>query len=160
MKSNEPKTLKIRGNALTKELECLAPGDLICVDWTDASIGKSLGSGLAVDIPVKSWGVFVGALGQKTKHIILAQNNFLYSDGVYDVDYTAVPIAWTNTVTIIAKEHLKPKVARDLLNSFMIKRGHGRRRGLRRISSSFLAGKRLGNTLMMQRISNHVGLIR
>jgi hypothetical protein len=63
---------------MMKQLESLSPGDLICVDWYDASIGKSLGSGVDVDVPVKSWGIFVGLLGQKNKHIILAQNDFLY----------------------------------------------------------------------------------
>ena len=110
---------------LKRELESLSPGDLICVDWFDASIGKSLGIGADVDVPVKSWGVFVGALGQKSKHIILAQNDFLYSDGVYDIDYTAVPVSWTCSIQIIVKNHVNPETAKQLLNSFLV---GGRRR--------------------------------
>jgi hypothetical protein len=101
-------------------LDSLCPGDLICVDWYDASIGKSLGSGVDVDVPVKSWGVFVGVLGHKNKHIILAQNDFLYSDGVYDIDYTAVPVSWTVNVQVIVKNHLNSDTAKRLLSSFLM----------------------------------------
>jgi hypothetical protein len=102
------------------EIKKLNPGDLCCVDWYDASIGKSLGSGIAVDVPVRSWGIFVGALGQKRKHIILVQNNFLYSDGVYDTDYTAVPVAWTIGITVIVKNHVPHDQVNQLLNSFLM----------------------------------------
>jgi hypothetical protein len=111
------------------EIRKLGPGDLCCVDWYDASIGQSLGSGMAVDVPVKSWGIFVGALGQKRKHIILAQNNFAYTDGVYDIDYTAVPIAWTISITVIVKNHISPDQAKHLLNSFLM----GGRRTTRKV---------------------------
>jgi hypothetical protein len=48
---------------LKKQLESLSVGDLICVDWCDASCGESLDSGVDVDVPVKSWGLFVGTMG-------------------------------------------------------------------------------------------------
>ena len=105
---------------MMKQLESLSPGDLICVDWYDASIGKSLGSGVDVDVPVKSWGVFVGLLGQKNKHIILAQNDFLYSDGVYDIDYTAVPVTWTCSIQVIVKNHVNRETVKRLLSSFLM----------------------------------------
>ena len=55
------------------QIKGLVAGDLICVEWYDASIGKSLSNGLSgIDVPVKSWGVFIGILGQKNKRIILA----------------------------------------------------------------------------------------
>jgi hypothetical protein len=87
----------------------------------DASIGKSLSGGLnGIDVPVTSWGIFIGLLGQKNKHIILAQNNFRYADGLYDIDYTAVPASWATNITIIAKNHIPPENAKQLLNSFLI----------------------------------------
>jgi hypothetical protein len=95
-------------------------GDLVRVDWFDASIGKSLSGGLGgIDVPVCSWGVFVGVLGEKNKHIILAQNSFRYSDNLYDIDYTAVPTTWTVNITVIIKNHIKPEEATNLLNSFL-----------------------------------------
>jgi hypothetical protein len=124
-----------RNTSLKKQLEALSPGDLICVDWYDASIGKSLGSGLAVDVPVKSWGVFVGALGQKSKHIILAQNNFLYSDGVYDIDYTAIPLAWTINIMAVARNHVEPETAKQLLNSFLMGGKRTKRKAQQRVTN-------------------------
>ncbi len=55
-----------------KLLENVKSGDLISVDWCDASVGKSSGSGMAIDVPVKSWGIFVGLISDKviaTKHL-------------------------------------------------------------------------------------------
>jgi hypothetical protein len=68
---------------VVKQVKGLTLGDLVKVEWYDASIGKSLSGGLnGIDVPVTSWGIFIGLLGQKNKHIILAQNNFRYADGL------------------------------------------------------------------------------
>jgi len=129
------KMKKAKETNLKKLLDQCQPGDLLCVDWYDASIGKSLGSGLAIDVPVKSWGVFVGALGVKSKHIILAQNNFHYADGVYDVDYTAVPVAWTVNIQILLKEHVQVDEAKHLLNSFLVGGRRTKRKAQMRVAN-------------------------
>jgi len=104
-----------------KQVKGLSLGDLVRVDWFDASIGKSLSGGLgSIDVLVSSWGIFIGVLGEKNKHIILAQNNFRYADGIYDIDYTAVPVAWTASITAIIKSHVPPDEAKQLLNSFLV----------------------------------------
>ncbi len=104
-----------------KDIRNVTPGDLIFVSWTDASIGKSLSGGLVgIDIRVSSWGLFIGLLGEKSKHIILAQNNFRYADGLYDIDYTAIPLSWTVNVKVVEKQHVKPEEAKQLLNSFLM----------------------------------------
>jgi len=96
------------------------------VSWFDASIGKSLSGGLAgIDVPVSSWGVFIGVLGERNRHIILAQNNFRYANGLYDIDYTAVPLSWAVEVRVIEKQHVGVEEAKNLLNSFLM---GGRRR--------------------------------
>ncbi|MEM3579407.1 MAG: hypothetical protein QXL54_04215 [Candidatus Bathyarchaeia archaeon] len=106
---------------VSKQVKGLSLGDLVCVEWFDASIGKSLSGGLnGIDVPVTSWGVFLGVLGAKNKHIILAQNSFRYADGVHDIDYTAVPTTWTANITIIAKAHVPHETVEQLLNSFLI----------------------------------------
>jgi hypothetical protein len=111
-------------------LKTLKLGDLLRVEWFDASIGKSLGGGLGgIDVPVMSWGVFLGVLGEKNKHIILAQNSFRYADGVYDIDYTAVPLVWASNITAIIKNHVSPEDAKQLLNSFLVS---GKRTGAKR----------------------------
>ena len=106
---------------IISQIKSLATGDLVQVQWCDASIGKSLSNGVSgIDVPVKSWGVFIGLLGQRTKHVILAQNCFRYSDGLYDIDYTAVPVPWTTNVTVIEETHVDAEEAAKLLNSFVV----------------------------------------
>ncbi len=73
-----------------------------------------------VDVPVTSWGLYLGLLGQKNKHIILVQNNFHYCDGLCDLDYTAIPLVWSNKIAVIAKNHIQPGEAQCLLNSFLM----------------------------------------
>jgi len=105
---------------LKKVLSDLRSGDLVCVEWSDASVGKSSGSGVSIDVPVKSWGVYVGLFGERAKHIVLAQNSFKYSDGLFDLDYTAIPASWALDLTVIAKSHLPANVAKNLVNSFLL----------------------------------------
>jgi hypothetical protein len=104
---------------LKKQFESLCIGDLICVEWCDASVGKSRSSGMLIDVPVKSWGVYVGLLGSKAKHIVLAQNSFCYADGIFDLDYTAIPLSWTVDVSVLVKAYIPKEVAGKLVNSFL-----------------------------------------
>jgi hypothetical protein len=76
----------ILSKQVPKLLENVNPGDLISIDWCDASVGKSSGSGMTIDVPLKSWGVFVGLIGDRVKHIAIAQNSFRYADGLFDLD--------------------------------------------------------------------------
>jgi hypothetical protein len=104
-----------------QQLKNLACGDLIRVDWTDASVGKSLSGGLhGIDVPVISIGVFLGVLGERNKHIILGQNHFRYADGLYDIDYTAVPVSWALAITIIVKAYVSPEEVNQLVTSFLM----------------------------------------
>jgi hypothetical protein len=102
------------------EIKKLSLGDLVRVEWCDASVGKSLACGTSVDVPVQSWGIFIGLLGEKNKHIIVAQNNFRYADGLYDLDYTAIPLQWSANIIVIDKNHIQPAEAKQLLNSFLM----------------------------------------
>ena len=129
---------------ILNQIKGLAAGDLVCVEWCDASIGKSLSNGLSgIDVPVKSWGIYVGILGQKRKHVILAQNCFRYSDGLYDIDYTAVPMLWVMNATAIAKHHVSADDAKHLMNSFLV-------------NEKMKSDKpSLGRCLRQQRVQNH-----
>jgi hypothetical protein len=113
---------------VVKQIESLQPGDLVRVEWTDASIGKSLASGPAVDIPVKSWGIYVAVLGKRKRHLVLAQNRFEYAEGFYDVDYTAIPLSWTLNIIVLSREEVSQEEAKLLLKSFLA----GRCRTLKR----------------------------
>jgi len=101
-----------------KQLEAVKLGDLIRIEWFDASIGRS-SSGGPIDVPVKSWGIYLGIFGERNKQIIIAQNNFRYTETTYDIDYTAIPLTWTINVQIISKEEIKNGEAQNLLNSFI-----------------------------------------
>ena len=111
---------KEKEKSLKRQLESLCVGDLICVEWCDASVGKSSSSGTLIDVPVKSWGVYVGLFGSKTKHVVIAQNSFRYADGVFDLDYTAIPLSWAVCVSVLVKEHIPREVADKLVNSFLM----------------------------------------
>jgi hypothetical protein len=101
-------------------LEACRPGDLICVDWCDASIGKSRTNHGSIDLPVKSIGVFVMLAKSKTLTILLAQNCFEYADGYFDVDYTAIPAASASEVHVIQAQFVSRNVAENLAESFLV----------------------------------------
>jgi hypothetical protein len=103
---------------LVNQLESCKPGDLVCCKWTDASIGKTSTNGGVIDVPVQSWGLFVGVFG-KRKHIILAQNSFEYADGQCDLDYTAIPLGWVEDVQVIAQHYTPEEAVHSLVKSFI-----------------------------------------
>ncbi|MBC7131251.1 hypothetical protein H5T51_08615 [Candidatus Bathyarchaeota archaeon] len=103
------------------QIGSLRLGDLVRVEWFDASIGKSLSGGLnGIDVQVLSFGIYLGVFGKSNQHILLAQNCFRYADSLYDIDYTAIPIGWTGNVTVIQRQHIPKEEADALLRSFLI----------------------------------------
>jgi len=100
------------------QLKTVKLGDLVRVEWFDASIGRS-SSGGPIDVPVKSWGIYLGVFGERNRQIILAQNNFRYTETAYDIDYTAIPLTWTVNVEIICRKQVETVEAQNLLNSFI-----------------------------------------
>jgi len=88
------------------------------MQWSDASIGKSLQSG-CIDVPVYSYGLYLGCLGEKKKHLILAQNSFRYANGFYDIDYTAIPVDWSLQIRVIKQGEVNEDTANALLRSFL-----------------------------------------
>lgn len=105
---------------LLKVVEGLDPGDLACCEWCDASTGKSSGTGVDIDLPVRSWGVFIGLFGEKIKHIVLAHNCFYYSDGFFDLAYTAIPLSWTVDASVILKAYIPRETASKMVRSFQL----------------------------------------
>lgn len=101
-----------------KQLESISVGDLICVEWCDASTGNTSGSE-CVDVPVKSWGIFIGVMGRRARYIVLAQNSFWYADGFFDLDYTSIPLASSNEVAVVVKDLVPKETSKSLVNSFL-----------------------------------------
>jgi len=102
-----------------KRIKNLCPGSLLRVEWFDASTAKTAMGG-PIDVPVKSWGIFLGVFGEKNKHIILSQNNFKMTEqGLYDIDYTAIPVTWTIAISVLDPNAVSQDEANKLLHSFI-----------------------------------------
>ena len=134
---------------ILKTLENCKPGDLISVDWSDASTGKSSLNGGMIDVPVRSWGVYLGLVGARIKHIILAQNSFRFSNSLFDLDYTAIPVGWALEIHCIQAAHLPKAIIDDLVRSFVSDSNRKSTGGLR--SPRIFMHR-------MQRLSTHGGL--
>jgi len=110
-----------------KQLRALHLGDLVRVRWFDACKGEvrideqSEDAGVQFDIPVTSWGVFLGLVGEKTKHVLLIRDHFQMNamSGVYDIDFNVVPIGMIQAVEVLKSSELEPHVAELLQQAFL-----------------------------------------
>jgi len=109
-----------------KHLGHVQPGDIVCIYWNDASIGASFTS-TGIPVPAKSVGIYVGSVGEP-KHIVLAQNDFMYSDELRDDDYTAIPHQWLKEVKVVQKGYVTPEEAKTMLRSILTGSGTRRRK--------------------------------
>jgi hypothetical protein len=68
-------------------------------------------------------------LGAEAKHIVLAQNSFRYADGLFDLDYTAIPLSLTIDFSVLIKGLIPKDAVGELVNSFLVDghRLHNRR---------------------------------
>jgi len=112
-----------------EKLKGLTPGDLVCIKWFDASIGTSLAP---LDIPTKSWGIYLGVVGEKSKQVFLAVNCW-YLEHIYDVDYTAIPVDWCSKIELIKKKAIPKEEAEKVLLSLVEARRTIRLSGMRRL---------------------------
>jgi hypothetical protein len=115
---------------ILKNLENVKPGDLICVDWLDASRGRietmrqlrEVGSpGAVIDSPVKSYGVFIGLFGKRSKHIVLVASLWVFT-AVADygqVDSTIIPVGCVETVHTIQGEVLDLERVKLCMSAFL-----------------------------------------
>ena len=125
-----------------RQIRALQLGDLVRVRWFDACKGearideqsasgqKESSSNMQFDIPVTSWGVFLGLVGEKTRHVLLIRDHFQMNaaSGVYDIDYSVVPIGMIQTVEVLKKGELEAKVA-GLLQQAFLKARTSKRKG-------------------------------
>jgi len=119
-----------------KQIKGLQLGDLIRVRWFDACKGEarideqSEDAKVQFDIPVTSWGVFLGLVGEKTKHVLLIRDHFQMnaSSGVYDIDFNVVPVGMINAIEVLKQGELEPKVA-ELLQQAFLKARTNKRKG-------------------------------
>lgn len=108
------------------KIKDLRLGDLVRVEWFDASKGearvsKDRETEVQFDIPVTSWGVFLGIVGHKNKHIVLLRDHFEMSEalGVYDIDFNVVPLGMISNLAILKRAELERDVAVLLQTAFL-----------------------------------------
>jgi hypothetical protein len=116
-------------------------GDLIQVKWVDASRGKletvqelreAGASGAEIDLPVVTYGVYIGVFGKIAKHIVVVASQWLYSEGYGQIDCTIIPLGIIQNITVLKPKVMNAKNVRVCQQAFI----HGRaRRLLRRITT-------------------------
>lgn len=106
-------------------LKDLKVGDLIRVHWLDASedtrpLHKNP---KAFDVPIRSYGIFLGVKGYRTKHVIIAKEVIEYDKTFH---YNCIPVGMIEQIVLINKgelpknllTHLTRKVTRTSIKRF------------------------------------------
>lgn len=91
----------MRGHASEVDFSRLVFGDLIEVDWLDAS-GR-LDRRARFDTPVRSVGFFLGLKGRRTKHVVIAKE-VIESAKAYH--YNVIPVSMVERVRVHARNLL------------------------------------------------------
>ncbi|MEM2102316.1 MAG: hypothetical protein QXM22_02240 [Candidatus Bathyarchaeia archaeon] len=88
---------------ITQTAKNLQFGDLIEVDWLDASEASGRLESGKFDTPVRSVGYFLGLKGRKTKYLVIAKELVRTCDAFH---YNVIPLGMVETINIVAKEIL------------------------------------------------------
>jgi len=115
---------------MLKALESVKPGDLIVVDWLDASRGRietmrelreGGAAGAVIDSPVKSYGVFLGLFGKRSKHIVLMASLWVFTATADygQVDTTIIPLGIVENIHVIQSGALDVERVRLCQTAFM-----------------------------------------
>jgi hypothetical protein len=98
-------------------LEGIKPGDLVVVDWLDSSHGRietqrklreTRPNVAAIDCPVKSYGVFLGLFGKKSRHIVVTSSLWIYTavEDYGQVDTIVIPIGCVENIRVLQPQVL------------------------------------------------------
>ena len=85
-------------------------GDLIEVEWLDASEATGSLKGGHFDTPVQSVGYFLGLKGKRVRHVVIAKE--VVDDENFH--YNVIPVGMIVNVTVQRKNALKPRTRRVL----------------------------------------------
>jgi hypothetical protein len=123
-----------------KQLSELQSGDLIEVTWLDASKGRmetveelreAGAPGVEIDLPVISYGVYIGSFGKIAKHIVLVASQWIYAQGYGQIDCTIIPVGTVENIRVLMSKLMEMENVRICQQAFI----HGRaRRLMRRIT--------------------------
>jgi len=129
-------------NKLQKQLEDIELGDLVEVTWLDASRGKletveqmreGGATGAEIDLPVSSWGIYIGVFGKVAQHIVLVANRWLYSEGYGQIDCTIIPLGTVQDIKLLKSGVMNLEKVRVCQQAFI----HGRARRMMRTITIF-----------------------
>ncbi len=113
---------------LEEALKKLHPGDLVKVEWLDASRGKIETSekyteagaeGAEIDLPVNSFGVFIGIFGRKKRHIVLVASQWIYCRGLGQIDCTVIPLGTVEKIVLMQGGVMDGKDVRACQTAFI-----------------------------------------
>jgi len=102
----------MRGHASEADFSNLGFGDLIEVDWLDASEASGrLDHRARFDTPVRSVGFFLGVRGKRAKHVVIAKE-VIESAKAYH--YNVIPVSMVERVRVHARNLLDVETKRVL----------------------------------------------
>ncbi len=113
---------------LEEALKKLHPGDSVKVEWLDASRGKietvekfteAGAEGAEIDLPVNSFGVFIGIFGKKRRHVVLVASQWVYCRGLGQIDCTVIPLGTVEKVTLIQSGVMEGRDVRACQTAFI-----------------------------------------
>lgn len=94
-------------------LEKLRKGDAIRVHWLDASeVMRRLPEGEHLyDTPIRSYGVFLGIKGLRTKHLVIAKEVITYERTFH---YNVIPVGMVEKIVLLNPSDLEENLLRHL----------------------------------------------
>ena len=94
-----------------KVIACLRFGDLLQIDWLDASEAKGRLEKVSFDTLVCSVGWFLGLKGRKTRHLVIAKE---FIRGACAFHYNVIPLGMVEKVKVLGREMLDAEAERVL----------------------------------------------
>jgi len=118
-----------------KQIKRLRIGDYVQIDWHDAYKGEiridqqSEEAEAQFEVPVTSWGVYVGTVGRK-RYVVLMRDRFNLNEltGIDDIDYNGIPVGMIEEITVLGQVTL-PKTFTFRLEQWLTKAGVRKRKG-------------------------------
>jgi len=118
-----------------KQIKRLRIGDYVQIDWHDAYKGEiridqqSENAKAQFEVPVTSWGVYVGTVGQK-KYVVLMRDRFNLNElaGIDDIDHNGIPVGMIDEITVLGHITL-PKTFALRLKNWLAKARVRKRKG-------------------------------
>jgi hypothetical protein len=120
-----------------KTITNLRFGDLVQIDWLDASEAKGRLEKGSFDTPVCSVGWFLGLKGRKTRHLVIAKE---FIRGACAFHYNVIPLGMVENVRVFGRKVLDAEAER-VLKKFV----HATIKRLKK-KDGWVYGKRLAET--------------